>query len=819
MAKSTTLSLMGIAASAVLIAGCASHQSEQALEQYIASDPHAARLAQADATLIVDCLLPGKIKKMGSSFTYLTPRRPVKTSSQDCEIRGGEYVAYDRSNYQTALQVWLPLAQEGDPVAQTYVASIYEKGLGIEPDYKQALHWYQKAADQNYTRAQYALGYLYETGLGTQKNLNESFKWYRQAAGLDEQDIRIAHVELAEKDRKALQKKREAEQALLDKVVDEIDAKKVQLASLDQRLSSERLRLNKTQQQLQKTRDEQLALNQNMSRERNQWQLEVERLNEQLREKKQALAQSERQLQNFDQNAGGELSQLRQTLASVFDEKAALLSSIAALQQQAEPSDEIAHKQHQLAELNAVIERQRAIASQGGEQLLVLMNQVAAQKAALKREQSSLNLAQSKLQAEQRASDQAYAKQLTELEKQQKIIAQLEKQKSQNQQKLIYLNQVKNNDKLALLSPSIEVLEPPVPLVRSTAMATPVLKIRDGIRQREVVGKVFSDQGLMLVSMNDQSLDINSQGVFKGIVDVPKAGTLVDIVAVDTQGQRSQLKFVLSPDSTKYRQTGAGEETQSTKPSFDDVEFGDYYALLIGNNNYRHLPKLLTPIKDVEVTAQLLKSKYGFKETIILENATRYDIITQLNALRKKLTDKDNLVIYYAGHGEIDRVNMRGQWLPVDAEPENTANWISNSSLTELINAINAKHVLVVADSCYSGLLTRTALTHTEGNRSEEARKTWLQKMTQKRARLVLTSGGIAPVLDEGGGDHSIFARAFIDILDNNQDVLEGQKLFRQVSAMVSVAADKYRVEQVPEYAPIRHAGHESGDFLLVPTL
>ena len=88
-----------------------------------------------DELLVVDCLLPGQIRKLGRSLVYLTPQRPIKTSAQDCEIRGGDYVAYDRSDYATALKVWLTPAKEGDTAAQTYVGEIYQKGLGVPPDY------------------------------------------------------------------------------------------------------------------------------------------------------------------------------------------------------------------------------------------------------------------------------------------------------------------------------------------------------------------------------------------------------------------------------------------------------------------------------------------------------------------------------------------------------------------------------------------------------------------------------------------------------------------------------------------------------------
>lgn len=41
----------------------------------------------------VQCLLPGKIRKMGSNFTYLSPSRTVETSESDCNIRGGQVLS------------------------------------------------------------------------------------------------------------------------------------------------------------------------------------------------------------------------------------------------------------------------------------------------------------------------------------------------------------------------------------------------------------------------------------------------------------------------------------------------------------------------------------------------------------------------------------------------------------------------------------------------------------------------------------------------------------------------------------------------------
>jgi hypothetical protein len=81
---------------------------------------------------------------------------------------------------------------------------------------------------------------------------------------------------------------------------------------------------------------------------------------------------------------------------------------------------------------------------------------------------------------------------------------------------------------------------------------------------------------------------------------------------------------------------------------------------------------------------------------------------------------------------------------------------------------------------------------------------------------MVLTSGGLEPVLDTLGGEHSLFAQAFLDALSRNEGVLTGQELFQFVLPKVTTAAGRVDFRQVPEYAPIKFAGHECGDFFFV---
>ena len=235
-----------------------------------------------------------------------------------------------------------------------------------------------------------------------------------------------------------------------------------------------------------------------------------------------------------------------------------------------------------------------------------------------------------------------------------------------------------------------------------------------------------------------------------------------------------------------------------------DTGFGKYYALVIGNNNYQHLPKLRTAQNDAKVVAQILGQNYGYRVNLILD-ARRADILIALGKFRETLTEADNLLIYYAGHGWLDEEGNEGYWLPVDAVQDNEVQWVSNASITTVLKAMPAKHVLIVADSCYSGKLAR-------GLHIKRKTSDYFARMASKRARSVIASGGLEPVSDSGGkGDHSVFATAFIEALKTNQKIIDGTELFTQIRRPVIINSD-----QTPEYADIRKAGHEGGDFLFV---
>jgi len=146
--------------------------------------PQVARAATADTLVIVDCLLPGRVQRLGAEATYVQARRAIKTSAADCRVRGGEYTEAGEATYAGLMRVWLPMARNGDHEAQTNLGEIFERGLGGSPQYDLAIQWYRLAAEANYPRAQVNLGSLFERGLGTTRDMEQAMSWYRRAAGL-----------------------------------------------------------------------------------------------------------------------------------------------------------------------------------------------------------------------------------------------------------------------------------------------------------------------------------------------------------------------------------------------------------------------------------------------------------------------------------------------------------------------------------------------------------------------------------------------------------------------------------------------------------
>lgn len=758
--------------------------------------------------LIVDCLLPGQVRKLGRSANYMSARRPVRTTQADCEIRGGEFVSSDRANYQTALKVWLGQADLGDADAQNYVGEIYLKGLGTEPDYAKAKDWFEKSAAQGNKRARINLGYLYEQGLGVAQDMAKALNLYREASGIDNDKLVFAST-----------------------ITAEVQQAKAESATLRQQLSGEQ------------QRSAELSA-------------EVGKLKSQLQQKQQIYQKSQSELNELR----GKLDIEQKKLGAEGDPKFGKLKAdadahereLAAKQQQLEAEQQASAKK--LAAAEAEIERLKAReqdaqhAGASGEQDMAALRGSARQlDAALREQRKQMQTLQQQIaQNEQQRQDAeekfdaarcALTLEHAQNEEAKKLLRVMETQLSAKRQEVVSgRNQIVSlqtqigSDRIASAAPPVtgystasingnlrvEILQPTLALTRGRDKpAASVPPPQDGM---DVVGRVSAPAGLTSVSLNGQVVQVDASGVFKTHVTVTGDHTAVTVAALDNSGGRAVLDFLLvpGPGNVPGKPSGARSAMQiDTLPS--GVKLGKYYALIIGNDTYAAYPALKSGGSDAKATAGVLKSRYGI-DTRLLTNANRFEMLSALNDMREQLKPEDNLLVYYAGHGEVDAARQ-GYWLPVDAQQNQPTSWISNRAVSDILTTIEAKHVMLIVDSCYSGTMTRSSLATFGGGMPDSAWGDWVKTMVAGKSRTALTSGGVQPVADAAANsEHSIFASALLAVLNNNNQLLTGQHLFREISAGMALRSAGAGLQQAPEYAPIQFAGHEAGEFFLMPS-
>jgi len=90
--------------------------------------------------------------------------------------------AYEAGNLPLAVKEFRAAAEKGDGDCQYNLALMYEKGIGVTKDEKEAVVWYRKSAEQGNSNAQFNLGVLYENGRGTAVDFAQANQWYRKAA-------------------------------------------------------------------------------------------------------------------------------------------------------------------------------------------------------------------------------------------------------------------------------------------------------------------------------------------------------------------------------------------------------------------------------------------------------------------------------------------------------------------------------------------------------------------------------------------------------------------------------------------------------------
>jgi len=272
----------------------------------------------------------------------------------------------------------------------------------------------------------------------------------------------------------------------------------------------------------------------------------------------------------------------------------------------------------------------------------------------------------------------------------------------------------------------------------------------------------------------------------------------------------SSLSYTTETDTRGLNWIGPSIETSKA------LLFGQYRAIVIGNNHYQDSngiwTNLKTAVKDAENVANLLEADYGFSDITLLKNAGRKEILGEFKKLSKRVEPNDNILIYYAGHGHLDKDEQRGYWIPTDGQGYDDTTFIRNSTIRDEINIIaeKTKHTLLVSDSCFSGSLLRGG---NRGPSSMELSQGYYVKVANKKSVQVLTSGGNEYVDDSyRNSGHSPFTYFLVNELKYNKQ--KYVSLSELATNIIKAVANNS--EQTPLYGVLANAGDELGEFIFV---
>lgn len=256
---------------------------------------------------------------------------------------------------------------------------------------------------------------------------------------------------------------------------------------------------------------------------------------------------------------------------------------------------------------------------------------------------------------------------------------------------------------------------------------------------------------------------------------------------------------------------------------------GRFLVVSIGINKYDHWQRLKNAVNDAKGLQKTLIDYFGFQapiDPIFDRDATNDAILSLEDSLRKELKPEDNLVFFFAGHGHtrIDKVGDEklgetGFLVPVNANYPPEEHWSEYIELDYFLNKISnlpAKHILVILDSCYSGLALGKAINAIRGLSPHK------QDISSRISRQVITSAYYdQPALDGGPiPGHSLFTGTLIYGLKSRKadlhhdGIITSSELGLFVQKRVGHESDS---SQTPDFGSFYH--DKRGEMVLYPQI
>ncbi len=397
-----------------------------------------------------------------------------------------------------------------------------------------------------------------------------------------------------------------------------------------------------------------------------------------------------------------------------------------------------------------------------------------------------------------------------------------------------------------ILSPEKEANEPDIHFFKPSVSPEALIATRGGGPPIEVKmtsmnkgiirGLVLDDTEIKSVFLNEKTVEYLVEA---SPVHLEEAG-----IEDEDHIKFFEHRFNLQPGSNRIVVGVFDIFDNSTAISFDifvqqaisdRLFYEQNYAMVVGIDTYQTWRPLANAVRDAQGIKKVLTGHFGFPEENIFELYNEEATLEGMIGAFEKAAQADRnsrVIIFFAGHGQTtsDRSGgKQGYLIPYDGalsdtnQPgtEVTETWISMQDLTRQIERFDAKHIMLILDACYSGLLTakRSAVFGefgydwiAGGFGSEDAALAEFIRLGSNKAIEVITAGSEdETVLDGGPGGHSFFSGTLIQGLTTGQadlvmdGIITSQELGAYLAHEVQIATQG---KQHPAYSKL--PGHEA---------
>jgi len=318
----------------------------------------------------------------------------------------------------------------------------------------------------------------------------------------------------------------------------------------------------------------------------------------------------------------------------------------------------------------------------------------------------------------------------------------------------------------------------------------------------EIYVQVKDSSGIASVTLDSKPVSRwDDDGIFIRQVELNPGRNDIVITATDKEENSISKTFIINFEEKQSQVIDTAMDADIPEISTETK----YHALLIAEKDYADngFNDLANPINDATELKDLLIRDYEFDEENVhlITNASRSAILDSLEKISKPLTDMDNLLIFYAGHGDVRRVNKNiegGFIIPSDATKGDRATYISNETFLAPVKSSKARHILFVLDACFGGAFASRSISMDDASKD-------IKNLYKLKSRRILTSGNLEEVPDLGN---------FISRL---------KEYFRKQKEKYSPAIDLYRfirknivTNTNPQFDKIPNCGDVGGEFIFV---